>query len=63
MHGVSYAFPKTIEKLKASGKYDLVFKHFEAVKARPNIAVYLASERRTKYAEGIWRHVPELDEE
>ncbi|OAA53876.1 Glutathione S-transferase, protein [Cordyceps fumosorosea ARSEF 2679] len=60
--GTSYAFPKTMAQLKASGKYDGVFKHYEAVKERPNIKAYLASERRAKYGDGIWRHYPELED-
>jgi glutathione S-transferase len=45
-----------------SGKYDLVFKLCDDVKARPNIAAYLASERRQKYASwGFYRHYPEND--
>ncbi|KAJ3494708.1 hypothetical protein NLG97_g3904 [Lecanicillium saksenae] len=60
--GTSYAFPKTMAQLKNSGKYDGVFKLYEAVKERPNIKSYLASERRTKYGDGIWRHYPELED-
>ncbi len=48
-------------QLKSSGKYDGVFKLYEAVKERPNIKSYLASDRRTKYGDGIWRHYPELE--
>ena len=50
-------------KLKESGKYDAVFKLYDAVKERPNIKEYLASERRQSYGEGIWRHYPELEED
>ncbi|XWW97850.1 hypothetical protein V2A60_005837 [Cordyceps javanica] len=60
--GTSYAFPKTMANLKSSGKYKAVFELYEAVKERPNIKAYLASDRRTKYADGIWRHYPELEE-
>ncbi|KAH6893437.1 glutathione S-transferase [Thelonectria olida] len=61
--GTSYAFPKSMKKLKESGKYDGVFKLYEAVKERPNISAYLASERRFAYSDGIWRHYPELEED
>ncbi|KAJ4157983.1 uncharacterized protein LMH87_008530 [Akanthomyces muscarius] len=60
--GTSYAFPKTMSQLKSSGKYDAVFELYEAVKERPNIKSYLASNRRTNYGDGIWRHYPELEE-
>lgn len=49
-------------QLKSSGKYDGVFKLYDAVKERPNIKAYMASDRRTKYGDGIWRHYPELEE-
>lgn len=52
-----------MDKLKESGKYDGVFKLYEAVKERPNIKDYLNSEKRQKYSDGIWRHYPELEEE
>lgn len=58
-----FAFPKTMEKFREGGKYDGVFKLYDAVKERPNIKAYLASDRRVDYAEGIWRHYPELDED
>ncbi|KAF4582804.1 Glutathione S-transferase protein [Ophiocordyceps camponoti-floridani] len=61
--GTSYAFPRTMKRLKESGKYDGVFRLYEAVKKRPRIAEYLASDRRAKYSTGIWRHYPELEEE
>ena len=49
-------------KLKGSGEYDAVFALHDAVKARPNIKAYLASDRRQAYGEGIYRHYPELEE-
>lgn len=52
-----------MEKFREGGKYDGVFKLYDAVKERPNIKAYLASDRRVDYAEGIWRHYPELDED
>jgi glutathione S-transferase len=47
---------------KESKKYERVFKLYEDVKVRPNIAAYLASDRRQKYASwGLYRHYPEND--
>ena len=50
-------------KLRESGEYDAVFKLYDAVKERPNIKKYLASDRRQAYGQGIYRHYPELEEE
>ncbi|KAJ9649907.1 hypothetical protein H2198_010772 [Neophaeococcomyces mojaviensis] len=61
MDGVSFAFPKCIEKLKESEKYDKVFALYERVKEREKIKAYLESERRQKYSQGIYRHYSELD--
>ncbi|THD80993.1 MAG: glutathione S-transferase [Phenylobacterium sp.] len=58
--GLRYAFPKAAAKtLKATPKLvDLA----DRVRALPNIAAYLASERRIAFNEdGIFRHYPELD--
>jgi glutathione S-transferase len=63
LDGVSYAFPKTVDQLKKSGKYDGVFALYDAVKERPKIKEYLASGRRQKYSLGIYRHYPELEED
>lgn len=52
-----------MKKMRESGKYDGVFKLFDAVKERPNIKKYLESDRRCQYSDGIWRHYPELEEE
>ncbi|KAL6850722.1 hypothetical protein ACO1O0_007847 [Amphichorda felina] len=60
--GTLFAFPKTMAKLKGSGEYDAVFALYDAVKERPNIKAYLASDRRQAYGEGIYRHYPELEE-
>lgn len=59
--GVKYAFPVVMDYVEKSGKYGLVFKHWETVRTRPNIATYLASDRRQKYANGIYRHYPVND--
>jgi glutathione S-transferase len=60
--GTKFAFPKTMDGLEKSGKYNDVFKLYGAVKERPNIKAYLASERRRAYSNGIWRHYPELED-
>ncbi|POR34276.1 Glutathione S-transferase [Tolypocladium paradoxum] len=61
--GTQYAFPKAVGRLRESGKYGSVFKLYDAVKERPNVKEYLGSDRRSAYADGIWRHYPELDQE
>ena len=53
--GVSFAFPKAVEKMKQSGKYDGVFGLVERVRSRENIKKYLESDRRQKYSMGIYR--------
>jgi glutathione S-transferase len=59
--GTSYAFPKAMRHARDSGNYDRVFQLWEDVKARPNVARYLASERRQKYDWGIYRYMPDND--
>ncbi|KLU85732.1 hypothetical protein MAPG_04752 [Magnaporthiopsis poae ATCC 64411] len=61
LDGVQFSFPKAMVKAKESGKYGKVFALYEAVKERPNIKAYLASERRQKYSNGIYRYYAELD--
>ena len=63
LDGVSFAFPKAVEGLKKSGKYEKVFAFHERVKSRENIKAYLSSDRRMEYSLGIWRQYPELDAE
>lgn len=50
-----------MRKLEASGSYHRVFALHAAVRERPNIKAYLASDRRQPYSLGIYRHYPELD--
>ncbi|MEX2249231.1 MAG: glutathione S-transferase C-terminal domain-containing protein, partial [Parvibaculum sp.] len=58
--GLAYAFPKTTGRLLRSRP--LVSSLHAAVKKRPRIKAYLASERRQPFNEdGIFRHYPELD--
>ena len=60
IEGLRYAFPKTMKKLAPS--YPSLTALHEQVAARPNIAAYVASERRIPFNEdGIFRHYPELD--
>ncbi|ETS80947.1 hypothetical protein PFICI_08476 [Pestalotiopsis fici W106-1] len=61
LDGVKFAFPKAMESAQNSGKYDNVFRLYEAVKDRPRIKEYLNSDRRQKYSLGIYRYYPELD--
>ncbi|KAL8829430.1 MAG: hypothetical protein Q9191_002021 [Dirinaria sp. TL-2023a] len=55
MDGVSFAFPKAIEKLKKSGEFDRVFNLVERVRNRENIKKYLESDRRQEFSMGIYR--------
>jgi len=58
MSGLEYAFPKCMAKQKLPLLRDLA----KRIAARPNIAAYLASERRLPHSEdGIFRHYAELD--
>jgi glutathione S-transferase len=58
MAGLEYAFPKAMAKQKVPLLRDL----HKRVAERPNIAAYLASERRIPFnTTGIFRHYPELD--
>lgn len=59
--GLLFAFPKRVAALKATGDYDNVFELYERVKNEKGIKEYIASGRRQKYANGIWRHYEELD--
>jgi glutathione S-transferase len=60
MAGLRYAFPKAMARLERK-RPRLVALH-EKVAARPNVAAYLASDRRLGFNEsGIFRHYPELD--
>lgn len=61
LDGLKFAFPNALAKIEKSGKYDRVFGVYQAVKERPNIKKYLASDRRQKYGQGLYRHYAELD--
>ena len=59
--GMSYAFPRAFAG--ARQRYPLLAALAESVVRRPNVAGYLASERRVPFNElGVFRHYPELDE-
>jgi glutathione S-transferase len=60
--GLSYAFPRAMSGFGAH--YPALASLREAVRKRPRIAHYLASERRIPFNEtGIFRHYPELDQD
>lgn len=59
--GLKYMFPKAMKKMQSSGDYNGIFALHEAVKDRPKIKEYLASDRRQKYSMGIYRYYEELD--
>ncbi len=58
--GLEYAFPNALGALRDGHPH--VFALRDRVRKRPNVAAYLASERRIPFNEhGIFRHYPELD--
>jgi glutathione S-transferase len=60
VEGLRYAFPRATKKFPRD--YPALCVLTDRVRARPNIARYLASERRLSFNEsGIFRHYPELD--
>ncbi|ANK76266.1 glutathione S-transferase (plasmid) [Ensifer adhaerens] len=60
IEGLRYAFPKAMRHYE--GLYPNLIKLHVSVKARPNLAAYLASPRRLAFNEdGIFRRYPELD--
>ncbi len=60
MEGLRYAFPRALKRF--DNDYPTLAALRETVRQRPNIARYLASERRIPFNEsGIFRHYPELD--
>ena len=62
LEGLRYAFPRAT--VDFDEKYPLVTALAASVRARPNIAAYLASDRRLPFNEsGIFRHYPELDQD
>ena len=62
IEGLHYAFPHAMRDFDR--KYPLLHVLHDSVRQRPNIARYLASERRIAFNEsGIFRHYPELDQD
>lgn len=60
IEGLRYAFPKAMTRLER--KVPSLVKLHDRVSRRPNVAGYLASERRIAFnEEGIFRHYAELD--
>ncbi len=60
VEGLRYAFPHAMKRLEPKLKRVIAVR--DAVAERPNIAAYLASERRIPFStEGIFRAYPELD--
>jgi glutathione S-transferase len=60
LEGLAYAFPQAFSHAKPSIPQLLALR--DHVASRPNIAAYLASDRRLSFNEhGIFRHYPELD--
>ncbi len=58
--GLRYAFPKAMARIEPD--YPKVSAVHDTVAALPNVAAYLASERRIPFNEsGVFRHYPELD--
>lgn len=58
--GLEYAFPRAMQKLGPDIPGLLALRDRTA--ARPNVAAYLASDRRLAFnTDGIFRHYPELD--
>lgn len=57
--GVRYAFPKEMEaRMK---EFEGVWEFYESLKGESWLEEYLASERRLKYGDGIFRYYKELD--
>jgi glutathione S-transferase len=60
VEGLKYAFPKAASR--ALAETPAVVALSARVAERPNIAAYLASDRRLPFNEdGLFRHYPELD--
>jgi glutathione S-transferase len=60
VEGLRYAFPRRMRAI--AGKYPLTIALADRVAKLPELADYLASERRIAFNEdGIFRHYPELD--
>ena len=61
LDGIEYAFPKRYAALKKGKQYENVFALKQRVADEQGIKDYIASGRRQKYGNGIFRHYKELD--
>ncbi|OJD36217.1 glutathione s-transferase [Diplodia corticola] len=60
--GLLFAFPKELQARKE--EFPLIFeKFYPGIKEEKGLKEYLASDRRLKYSQGLFRHYPELDRE
>lgn len=60
MEGLAYAFPRTMRDV--APRLRRLRAVTEAVRRRPRISAYLASDRRVPFStEGVFRHYPELE--
>ncbi|MBQ5949499.1 glutathione S-transferase [Massilia sp. ST3] len=61
IEGLRYAFPKATQRMER--EYPALTALRDRVAARPNIAAYLASDRRIPFNQnGVFRYYPELDQ-
>jgi glutathione S-transferase len=61
VEGLSFAFPRRMATVARDTPKVMALR--DAVAALPELADYLASERRQPFSQGIFRHYPELDGE
>ena len=60
VEGLRYAFPRSLARVER--KHPRLVELHDRLAARPNLAAYLASERRIPFnQDGIFRHYPELE--
>lgn len=57
--GIKFAFPRHMASLDKGGKFDKVFQHYAEMEEE--LKVYLKSDRRRAYSNGVFRYYPELD--
>ncbi|KAL8709541.1 MAG: hypothetical protein Q9220_005783 [cf. Caloplaca sp. 1 TL-2023] len=63
LDGVGFAFPRRVKSLKEGGQFSKVWAMYDRIKAMDSVKEYLASGRRQKYGNGIWRRYAELDQD
>jgi glutathione S-transferase len=60
VEGLRYAFPRSMPRVER--RHPRLVELHDRIAARPNLAAYLASERRIPFnQDGIFRHYPELE--